>query len=294
MRWLSPFALLARPLPEPPGGRPFPAWTPAAFLGAFGWYFLAYHRPGSPRALAAFLVVYIAAVLVGAWRWGRRWLGAGEAFGALSATVARVGLRRPRGRAPAATALLMVVWLASTGFDAVANTTLWLDVLGTSRDWPRTLLNTVGLAWVTAIVGGAYLLVVRVLEHGRSRPRGEGLAGPLGIALVPIATSWFLAHDLTLLLFEGQNFIALVSDPLGRGWDLFGTFDQTIDYGVVEAAWVGWVQVTILLVGHVASVVLFHDTALALARARDAMRGTWAMAIAAAASIAGSALLVLA
>ena len=57
-----------------------------------------------------------------------------------------------------------------------------------------------------------------------------GLAAALGVALVPLAIGWFIAHDLTLLLFEGQNFLALLSDPLGRGWDLFGTIDRTIDY----------------------------------------------------------------
>ena len=36
--------------------RPLPSWTPAAFLAAWTWYLLAYHEPGSPRALATFLI----------------------------------------------------------------------------------------------------------------------------------------------------------------------------------------------------------------------------------------------
>jgi hypothetical protein len=297
MRWLNPFTLLGRAWPPPPddeGAGAAPSWTAAAFIAAFTWYFVAYHRPGSPRALAVFLVVYLVVVAAGVRRWGRTWFAAGEGFGGLSAAVARIGLRRPAGAAPAGTAALMVVWLGGTAFDAFANTPFWGDILGTSRGWTRTGLNTVGYAWITAVVAGAYLLVVRVAEHGgdddRDRPR---LAVLLGIALVPIATGWFLSHDLTLLLIEGQNFIALASDPLARGWDLFGTVNQTVDYDVLEAGWVRVVQLTALVAGHLAAVVLLHDTALARLRRRPAMRATWAMAVAASASITAAALLVL-
>jgi hypothetical protein len=292
MRWLSPFPVLAAG-PSVPDAPAAPSWTSAAFLAAFGWYFLAYHHPGSPRALAVFLVGYVLVVALASRRWGRAWVVTGEGFGGLSAAVGRIGLRRPRGAAPAGTAALMVVWLGGTGFDAFANTPFWIDVLGTSQGWTRTLLNTVGLVWVTAIVAGAFLLVVWVADRGSEHAPLRQLAAPLGIALVPLTTGWFIAHDLTLLLFEGQNFIALLSDPLGRGWDLFGTFNHTIRYSVVKATWVRVVQLTMLVVGHVAAIVLLHDTALALRRRRPAMQATWTMAVAASASITGAALLVL-
>ena len=115
----------------------------------------------------------------------------------------------------------------------------------------------------------------------------------LGIALLPAALGWFLAHDLTLLLFEGQNFIALLSDPLGRGWDLFGTVDHTIDFEVVTAGWVRWAQLSGLLVGHVAAVVLAHDGAIRLFGRRRGMRVTWVTACTMAVSIAVAALRVL-
>jgi hypothetical protein len=296
MRWISPFTLVGVARPERPaddGSEAAPPWTSAAFIAAFTWYFVAYHRPGSPRALAAFLLIYLAAAAGGVLRWGRTWSATGEGFGGLSAAVARIGLRRPRGAAPAGTAALMIVWLAGTAFDAFANTPFWGDILGTSRGWTRTGLNTVGYAWIIAIVAGAYLVVVRVAERGRDDDRRPRLAVPLGIALVPLATGWFLSHDLSLLLIEGQNFIALASDPLARGWDLFGTFNQTVRYDVLEAGWVRVVQLTALLAGHLAAVVLLHDTALRLLRRRAAMRATWAMAIAASASITAAALLVL-
>lgn len=299
VRALNPFVgivgLLRRPA-TPPADPP-PAWVPAAFLASFSWYFLAYHRPGSPRSLALFLATYTVVAVAAGLRWGSAWLATGEGFGALSHAVARVGLRRPHDPVAPGTVALMVVWLAGTTFDAFANTSFWLDVLGTSEGWVRTGLNTVGLVWLTAVAGGAALAVLRA---GDRRPGAADAAAPtvglvpvLGLALVPLAAGWFLAHDLTLLLFEGQNFLALLSDPLGRGWDLVGTFDNTIDYRVVEARWVRWAQLALLGVGHVTAVVLIHDGALHVRGRRDAMRTTWAMAAVSAASVVAAALLVL-
>lgn len=269
-----------------------PMWTSAAFLAAFSWYFLAYHRPGSPRSLALFLVLYAGLAVAGGLRWGRAWLAEGDGFAGLSAAVARIGLRRPAGPAPAGTAALMVVWLGGTGFDAFSSTPFWTDVLGTSRGWTRTMVNSVGLLWITAVVAGVVLVVVRLAERDQEEP-GRRLTVPLGVALVPLATGWFLSHDLTLLLFEGQNFYALLSDPLSRGWNLFGTLTHTIDFGIVQSGWVRGAQIAVLVAGHVATVVLVHDRALSLLRRRPAMRTTWAMATAAAASITAAALLVL-
>ena len=44
--------------------------------------------------------------------------------------------------------------------------------------------------------------------------------------LVPIALAYAVAHYLTLIVFEGQQLVAAVSDPFGLGWDLFGTAVQ--------------------------------------------------------------------
>jgi hypothetical protein len=300
VRHLNPFLPLVAALDRTRGRRDdpeasAPAWTAAAFLAAWSWYLLAYHRPGSPRALAVFLVVYAAVAVAGGLRWGRAWLGTGEAFGALSAAVARIGLRGRRRTAPViGTAALMVVWIGGTAFDGLTYRTFWQDVLGASRGWGRTLLNTTGLLWVTAIVGAALLLVVRVAERGRSEEQVDRpLAEPLGRALVPMAVGWFLGHELTLLLGEGQNAYALMSDPLGRGWDLFGTYDHTVDYSIVTEPWVAWLQLALLAVGHVASVVLLHELALQRLSPRAAMRTTWTMAAVTSASLAAACVLVL-
>src|SRR5688500_17832502 len=84
MRAINPLVAVVTLLDRrtaPRDDAPAPTWTGAAFLAAFAWFFVAYHRPGSPRALAVFLVAYALAAVVGGLRWGRQWLASGEGFG---------------------------------------------------------------------------------------------------------------------------------------------------------------------------------------------------------------------
>jgi hypothetical protein len=235
--------------------------------------------------VAVLLVAYTAAAVAGGLRWGRAWLRTGEAFAGISHAVGHLVRRRDAPHPPGLLALA-VVWIGATAFDGVSSTSFWIDLEGSSSGWSRTAVNTVGLVWLTAVAAAVVLLALRLLAE----PAGSRL---LGLALVPVALVWFVAHDVTFLLFEGQNFYALLSDPLGRGWDLFGTIDHTIDYRVVTAGWVRWLQLGALLVGHTTAVVLAHDGALRILGRRRGMRVTWATAGVAALSVVGAALLVL-
>ena len=61
--------------------------------------------------------------------------------------------------------------------------------------------------------------------------------------LAPIAVAYVIAHYFSLLAFQGQAMAFLSSDPLGDGSDLFGTASSTIDYNVVSAQGIWYVQV---------------------------------------------------
>jgi hypothetical protein len=56
--------------------------------------------------------------------------------------------------------------------------------------------------------------------------------------------------------------VSLSSDPLGNGSDLFGTASSGIDYGVIGATGIWYVQVGALVLGHAAGLTLAHDRAL--------------------------------
>ena len=51
----------------------------------------------------------------------------------------------------------------------------------------------------------------------------RSLAPDFVLSLVPIALVYAIAHYFSLFVIQGQYMIPLLSDPFGKGWDLFGT-----------------------------------------------------------------------
>ncbi len=106
------------------------------------------------------------------------------------------------------------------------------------------------------------------------------LAGWFAPSLVPIAFVYVAAHYVTFLLFQGQALVSLVSDPLGRGWDLFGTAETAIDYGLIGATATWYVQVAVVVAATVAGLTLAHDRALELyASPHEATRSQYWMLV---------------
>ena len=91
----------------------------------------------------------------------------------------------------------------------------------------------------------------------RGDSAGGRLARRFAHSLVPIALVYVMAHYLTLLLFQGQAIAPLVAEPLGT--DAAAT---AIDYGLIGATAVWYIQVVMVVVGHVAALSLAHDRAL--------------------------------
>jgi len=96
-------------------------------------------------------------------------------------------------------------------------------------------------------------------------------------SLIPIVLAYAIAHYFSLLVFEGQAFIALLSDPLGEGWDLFGTADDLIDFTVVSPNTIAYVQVAAIVFGHVCGVIAAHDRAVELYPEKVAVRSQYPM-----------------
>ena len=118
------------------------------------------------------------------------------------------------------------------------------------------------------------------VERVAPRPRRERLHRRLIFSLVPILAAYVVAHYFSLLAYQGQDLWRLASDPLGDGSDLFGGAGATIDYGVISATSITYVQIVALVVGHVAALVLAHDRALVLYGShRDAIRSQIVMLV---------------
>jgi hypothetical protein len=94
------------------------------------------------------------------------------------------------------------------------------------------------------------------------------LLGTFVLAIVPIACGYHVAHYLPVFLVDVQYALRALSDPLGRGWDLFGTADLYVMTGFLSeasAVYRIWhTQVAIIVGAHVAAVYLAHVLALRL------------------------------
>jgi hypothetical protein len=254
-------------------------WTAAVFLAVFYWFVFAYPEfyPPSPREVATFLVVYTLAVLVGAWWWGKAWVRRGEGFGALFGTVAQLFRRRDPGIGPGL-APLLIAYMGGIVFDALSQTNWWINVLGTSRGWTERAINTVGFVWSIGLVALAYLATTRVVAvMTRSRPADTArIFAPM---LIPIGLSWTIAHYLSAFLIDMQEFYALLSDPLGRGWNIFGTINFSVYQQLLTPTQSGLLQSLVLAGGCVSACVLAHDAAFANYRGRTAVRATYPLAV---------------
>jgi hypothetical protein len=122
--------------------------------------------------------------------------------------------------------------------------------------------GTAGLLFCVALVGCFYRAAISGMAGLDSRHPAPELARRFVHTLVPISYGYLLAHYFSLLVFQGQAVGFLASDPFGRGADLLGTSGWAVDYALVSAAAIWYVQVAALVAGHVAGLTLAHDRAL--------------------------------
>lgn len=298
-RWLNPFATIAiafdaLDLAPPDDDRVarWGHWPAVAALTSFLWLELVYNDPSNPRAVGVWLAVYVAAVALPGAFLGGAWVRAADGFGVFFSLLARISpvhrdedgtlalrwplvgladLRPVRG-----TSALILVVLGSTTFDGVTRTDLWSESpMGTSTGNLRMVYGTLGLAAAIAVVAGLYRYAIADAAAVSGDDHGD-LSDAFIHSLVPIALGYAVAHYFSLLMFEGQRMVSLVSDPFYSGADLFGTAGNTVDFTVVSTTTIGVVQVAGIVLGHVAGVVLAHDRAVArfpLAQQKRAQQG---------------------
>jgi uncharacterized membrane protein YhaH (DUF805 family) len=134
-----------------------------------------------------------------------------------------------------------------------------------------------GLLVAVALVALIWVLAVA----GMPRVDGARPGRQLVFSLIPILAAYVVAHYFSLLAYQGQDLWRLASDPLGDGSDIFGTAAATIDYNVISATGIWYVQVAALVLGHAAGLTLAHDRALIVfRRVRDATRSQyWMLAV---------------
>ncbi len=291
--------------------RPYPArlgrWPAAAGLLAFTWLELVDTGGEHPHSLAIAILIYTAITLAAMARYGvAPWLQQGEAFSVYFGLFARLAplevrggvLGRRRGLealtrldvTPGTVATLSVM-IGTVTYDGLSAGRVWKDIqkvldglwepLGLSVATGLKASATVGMVGSILLVAGFYRLGVMGMRSVGGGFDTQRLSRAFVHSLVPIAVVYAVAHYLTLLVFQGQATLFLASDPLGRGWDLFGTATSSIDYGVLSQNMTWYLQVGFVVVGHVCALALAHDRALVLygASRRAARSQYWMLSI---------------
>jgi hypothetical protein len=302
--WRGP-GTLQSPLPYPAW---LDLWPAFLLFVAFTWMELVWEGKAVPQQLATALTVYSLLTWTGMILCGREtWLRRGEIFELVFGILARfaplakvprvatIRLRLPGAGllddAPRSIAMvaLTIALLATVTFDGFLETPVWaridaavLDaasemdsvfwtVFGLREDQSVQLVRTAGLIACVLLFIAVYAAICW-LSLWVSRERGVGTRTVLyrfAFTLIPIAAAYHVAHYFSLLVNTGQYAIPLLSDPFGRGWNLFGT--ETYRPAVLVEPSLQWtVALAAVVIGHVIAVCLAHVAALRLFPSRRA------------------------
>ncbi|MCU1591777.1 MAG: conserved rane protein of unknown function [Frankiales bacterium] len=265
---------------EAPGAEGLPRlgyWPAVVALLTFTFLELAFPGRSRPAVVGMYLLVYSILQLGAALWYGSGWFARGDGFEVYSSLIGRLspfgrrddgvlvvrnpldgaaGLAEERGLAA-----VVVVLVGSTAFDGLTRTTWWQNGPGVAGD-AATRPQLIGLPLMILLVAALYFAATTVA--GRSSGIVDGPA-KYAHSVIPIAAGYAIAHYFSLLMLDGQLTYILGSDPFGRGWDLFGTAKNAVDYTAVSPRTISLVQVAAIVGGHILGVVLAHDRAVRLA-----------------------------
>lgn len=279
-------------------------WPAVAGLLGFLFLELVWGQSGftvagiNPGDVAIAALVYTAWTLAGMALFGvETWNGRGETFAVyfgmfaslapLGVADGRIRARRPLSgattwaSAPGSLAIVLIA-IGGTTFDGaqegvladpIDSTFRWLnETVGLSPFAALRVTDTLLLAGslaVVALIFWAGILGMRIVERKLSALE---LGRAFAHAFIPIALAYVVAHYFSYFVYlEQAQFTFLLSDPFGSGADLFGTADVAIDYTVISANAIWYVQCAAIVIGHVVALAVGHDRALKIwGNTRDA------------------------
>ncbi|WP_405060012.1 hypothetical protein OG474_45795 [Kribbella sp. NBC_01505] len=253
---------------------------PAAFgIFAFAWLELVAPDRATLLVVQGWLALYVVYVMFGAVLFGDRWFAAADPFEAYATLMAKLSpwgrrsdgaivVRRPLENLDSLTVRpglvgLVAALLGSTAYDGFSRSSRWIGWAQNSG-YSQTLLGTLALLgfvlFVLITYSAATVLAGRISDSSRTR-----LPGLFAHSVVPIVLGYVVAHYFTLLVLEGQRTVILLSDPLSRGWNVFGTGLNGVNAGITNhTTAVATVQVSAVVIGHLLGVISAHDRAVAL------------------------------
>lgn len=279
-RYIDPFFLIASVVADDTVKRPAPRWLPylpIVWLFALYWLELYSNALGAYPIVIGTVIIFLAAAdNIGSSLWGlKTWFGNANLFNTFFDLVSRVapfqihkdrivfvfpGERLVREEAQHVSILLFtLLFLGSTVLDGLRETRAWSQFL---QLFPFGWDNYIGLALlalVPLILFGLYSLVIYVMTRVTHSEFSFGeLRLTFAFSLVPIAVAYHFAHYFSLILSQGQLFFAQISDPLYKGWNIFGTANYQMNLGLVGADQVWYVQLSAIVLGHILGAIVAH------------------------------------
>jgi hypothetical protein len=266
-------------------------WPAVVGLIGFAWLELVYINRDSPEVLALLTTGYSLVQLVGMAFFGiERWTERGDAFSVAFNIYSQLSVleyhdgavwrRRPlsgltKFECIPGTVPLLCTMIGTTTFDGLSNGPVWRSVQPSIvRDFRHVLsgpasLELTGLLGILACIllcMAVYWLGIRGMETVSDEYSAGVLRRRFVHSLVPIAAGYLIAHYFSLLVTQGQAMVSLISDPFGIGSNIFGTAHFQVDWNLVGAAVIWYVQVAALVGGHVSGLAVAHDRALVMYR----------------------------
>jgi hypothetical protein len=279
-------------------------WPAAVGLVAFATLELVSASGDRPATIALAALIYSVLTWIGMAVFGVDvWVRRAEAFSVYFNLFSRLSVFEVRGRVLGVrpflsglarlepmpgTVAVVVAMIGAVSYDGLSAGPTWLSGtgpaveglvdLGLSPRHALEMFSFAALLTAVALIYGLYRLAIAG-AHTVDRTRAPGeLAMAFAHTLVPIALAYVAAHYVSLLLYQGQALYWLASDPLGRGWDIFGTAEPLRTKFFVSSELFWYLQLAFVIGGHVAALVLAHDRALVLyADRRTATRSQYWM-----------------
>jgi hypothetical protein len=262
-------------------------WPAAVGLFGFGWLELVQPDRTTLAVLRLWALAWLVILVLGAIVFGQRWIGAADPFEAYASTLAQMSIWRRVGdqlrlvnplaglnawHAPPGATAVVAALLGSTAFDSFANTSWWIRAVQSSTV-PTVVWATGGLLIMVIIVFVTFSLAAAWMGRYGNRPAAEYPRLMVG-SLLPIVLGYVVAHYATLLIVEGQRTAINFSDPLGRGWNVFGSAEMGVNSAIFNhPTAISLVQLGAIVGGHVFGIVCAHEKAVALLPPDRAVRG---------------------
>ena len=262
-------------------------WPAALALFGFAWLELVQPDRTTLAVLRVWVLAWLVVGVIGAIVFGRRWISSADPFETYASTVARLSPWARSGRtlalvnplahlsnwrAPPGAVAVVAALLGSTAFDSFANTSFWIATVQSSA-MDTVLWHTLGLLTMIMIVLGSFSLAAAWMGRYGDRPASTypRLMIP---SVVPIVIGYAIAHYATLLIVEGQRTAIGWSDPLGRGWNVFGSAEMGVNAAIFEyPTAIALIQLVAIVAGHILGIVCAHELAVRLLPAEHALAG---------------------